>query len=128
MPQTLLSDNWGQFNSKFFQACHIELEIKQVFTTSYHPQCNGQVERFIMTIPSQLRAYVGEHQNDWDLYHGKLAFAYNKQIHTSTGVTPFLVVLSRPAPHIAIQSFDAETKTRNSSLLDRGVQDDENFS
>jgi hypothetical protein len=122
MPQKLLSDNGGQFNSKFFQACCIELGIKQVFATAYHPQFNGQVERFNRTILSQLRAYVGEHQNDWDLYHGALTFAYNNQIHTSTNVTPFELVLSRPPPHIAIQIFDADTKTRNASLLDRGVQ------
>ena len=58
MPKTLLSDNGTQFSSKFFQACCIELGIKQVFTTAYHPQCNGQVERFNRTILSQLRAYV----------------------------------------------------------------------
>lgn len=44
-PDTLLSDNGKQFVPRFFQdICRI-LGIKNVFSTSYHPQCNGQVER-----------------------------------------------------------------------------------
>jgi hypothetical protein len=89
MPRPLSSDNGSQFSSKFFQACCIELDIKQVLTTVCQPQCNGPVERFNRTILSQSRAYVGEHQNDWDIYHDALTYSYNNRIHSSTGVTPF---------------------------------------
>jgi hypothetical protein len=58
-PRLLLSDNGTQFNSKFFQACCQILGIHQKFTTAYHPQCNGQVERFNRTILSQIRKYIG---------------------------------------------------------------------
>ena len=122
MPKTLLSDNGTQFSSKFFQACCIELGIKQVFTTAYHPQCNGQVERFNRTILSQLRAYVGEHQNDWDLYHGALTYSYNNQIHSSTGVTPFELVLSRPPPQLAVQlPIPVTNKPTDASLTEGGI-------
>ena len=122
MPKTLLSDNGTQFSSKFFQACCIELGIKQVFTTAYHPQCNGQVERFNRTIVSQLRAYVGEHQNDWDLYHGALTYSYNNQIHSSTGVTPFELVLSRPPPQLAVQlPIPVTNKPTDASLTEGGI-------
>jgi hypothetical protein len=84
MPKTLIFDSESQFSSKLFQACCIDLGIKQVFRTAYNPQCNGQVERFNSKILSQLRAYMGEHQNDWDLYHGALTYSYNNQIHSST--------------------------------------------
>jgi hypothetical protein len=122
MPKTLLSDNGTHFSSKFFQACCIELGIKQVFTTAYHPPCNGQVEIFNRTILSQLRAYVGEHQNDWYLYHGALTYSYNNQIHSSTGVTPFELVLSRPPHQLAVQTPKPSTnKSINDSLADRGL-------
>jgi transposase InsO family protein len=103
-PRLLLSDNGTQFNSKFFQACCQILGIHQKFTTAYHPQCNGQVERFNRTILSQIRKYIGEHQNDWDLFNGALTYAYNTQKHTSTGCTPFELILSRPPPTLILQS------------------------
>jgi transposase InsO family protein len=102
-PRLLLSDNGTQFNSKFFQACCQILGIHQKFTTAYHPQCNGQVERFNRTILSQLRKYIGEHQNDWDLFNGALTYAYNTQVHTPTGCTPFELILSRPPSTLILQ-------------------------
>ena len=102
-PKILLSDNGTQFNSKFFRSCCLILGVEQRFTTAYHPQTNGQVERFNRTILSQLRKYIGEHQKDWDLYNGALTYAYNTQVHSSTGFTPFELVLSRP-PQTTIMS------------------------
>ena len=45
-PVWVLSDNVPQLAAKFFQdVCRI-LGTKNQFTSTYHPQCNGQVERF----------------------------------------------------------------------------------
>ncbi|CDF35613.1 unnamed protein product [Chondrus crispus] len=53
-PVKLLSDNGTQFTARFFQnVCRI-LGIRNVFTTTYHPQANGQVERFNRTLTSAL--------------------------------------------------------------------------
>ena len=46
VPLLVLSDNGSQFAAKFFQAVCAVLGIKQLFTSAYHPQCNGKVERF----------------------------------------------------------------------------------
>jgi Integrase core domain len=46
----LLSDNGSQFVSKLFQRVAQLLGITQLFSTPYHPFCNGQVERFNSTI------------------------------------------------------------------------------
>ena len=45
-----------------------------------------------------LRNYVNEHQSDWDEFTTVLTYAYNNQVHRSTGTTPFDLVLSRPPP------------------------------
>ena len=64
IPRSLLSDNGPQFNAKFFHsACQI-LGISKLYTSTYHPQTNGQVERYNRTIASMLRKYVNEHQDD----------------------------------------------------------------
>ena len=53
-PHYLLTDNGTQFNAKFFLAVCRELGIAKIFTTAYHPQTNGQVERFNRTIINSL--------------------------------------------------------------------------
>ena len=45
-PKTLISDNGKQFAEKFFQAVCSLLGISSIFTSTYHPQTNGQVERY----------------------------------------------------------------------------------
>jgi len=95
-PRTLLSDNGSQFASRLFQSICLEMGTKNLFTSTYHPQTNGQVERFNRTLQNMLRNYVNEHQSDWDVYAHTLAYAYNNHVHRSTGTTPFELILSRP--------------------------------
>ena len=100
----VLTDNGPQFAAKFFEAVCIINGIKHVFTTAYHPQTNGQVERFNKTLAARLRHYVSEHQKDWDEFVQPLTYAYNMQVHRSTGTTPFDLVLSRNPKGILTES------------------------
>ena len=103
----LLSDNGSQFTSRLFQdVCRI-LDIENIFTTTYHPQCNGQVERFNRNVLAALRLYVADHPKDWDLFTDALKYAYNSQVHRVTKVAPFELVLSRPPPPLGIQAQPA---------------------
>ena len=92
-PKEWISDNGSCFASKFFlDVCRI-LSIKNHFTTTYHPQSNGQVERYSRTILSVLRTYVTDNPRDWDLYTHARIYAYNCQHHTSTDIAPFDLIL-----------------------------------
>ena len=103
-PVKVLSDNGKQFTAKFFMdVCRI-LGVKNVFTTTYHPQTNGQAERFNRTILTALRHYTAEHPKDWDLFTDALTYAYNTQVHSTTQVAPFELVVSRKPPPLAIES------------------------
>ena len=103
-PLTMLSDNGPQFAARLFiDICRI-LGVKNVFTTTYHPQCNGQVERFNRTIINALRHYLADHPKDWDLFTDALTFAYNTQVHRSAGISPFELVLSRRPRTLSLQA------------------------
>ena len=96
IPKVVLTDNGSQFTSGFFRrVCRI-LGINKVFTSEYHPQTNGQAERYNRTLLAALRHYVSDSQRDWDEWLGPVTYAYNTQVHRSTGVAPFDLVLSRP--------------------------------
>jgi transposase InsO family protein len=103
-PRYLLTDNGAQFTAKFFLAVCVELGIDKVFTTAYHPQTNGQVERFNRTIVNALRGYVSNHQSDWDEFTAALTYGYNTRIHSSLGLAPFELVLSRPPPPLSMET------------------------
>jgi len=60
---TVLSDNGPQFRSTFFQGVCSLLGISNRYFTTYHPQTNGQVERYNRTIVGQLRTFFGDHQD-----------------------------------------------------------------
>lgn len=97
-PASLLSDNGTQVTSKFFQSVCKLLGLRNDYTSAYHPQTNGQTERYNRTVLEMLRSYVNEHQSDWDRYASTLTYAYNNHVHRSTGTKPFDLVLSRPPP------------------------------
>ena len=103
IPRTLLSDNGAQFASKFFTHVCQTLGITNVFTSAYHPQTNGQVERYNRTLLAMLRNYVNDNQDDWDVYASALTYAYNTSVHRSTRTTPFDLILSRPPPPFSLE-------------------------
>ena len=101
-PKYILSDNGGQFISKFFQSvCNI-LGTRNLFTTAYHPQTNGQVERYNRTILAGLRHYCAEHAKDWDQFSSAITFGYNNTIHRATSLTPSQLVLTVPPGILAL--------------------------
>ena len=65
------------------------LDIKQLKTTYYHPNCDGQSKRTIRTVKERLKCYVDEDQQNWDEGLQLLALAINSSINETTGKTPF---------------------------------------
>jgi len=60
-PDTLLTDNGPQLTSKLFQGVFRLIGITNLYSTTYHPQTQGQVERYNRTIVAQLKVYVEDH-------------------------------------------------------------------
>ena len=113
-PRRLLSDRGSQFTSQLFKEVSARLGIKKIFTSAYHPQTNGQVERMNRYIAAALSAYVNENQTDWDEYLETIAFSYRTSVVDAIGNTPFYLVHGR----------DARLPTEISEDLDGSVRED----
>ena len=70
----LLSDSGSQFISRGFLAVCKILRVEGVLTTAYHPQANGQVERFNRILVSSLWYYLPDNQCDWDLFTDSITY------------------------------------------------------
>lgn len=97
-PKTLLSDHGPSFTAAVIKELCIILGIKKLFTTPYHPQSNGLVERSNSTILSTLRSYVDDFGKDWDLHLPSVRFAINTISNTTTNETPYYIVFGKDAP------------------------------
>ena len=119
IPDIVLTDNGPNFVSKFFEHLNSLLGTKHLTTTAYHPQTNGQAERFNRTLCQRLRLFVSEHQTDWHSFVQPLTYAYNSQVTRSTGYTPFTLALTRPPPPPAYHSPRSSTAPGVDTLRDR---------
>jgi hypothetical protein len=62
--------------------------VKEIFTTSYHPQCDGFIKRLNRTLCKDLAAFVSC-EADWDLHLSMAVFRNNTGVHEATGMMPF---------------------------------------
>ena len=65
------------------------------FTSSYHPQTNGMVERLNHTVCQMLAHLIADHQKDWDVMLGHVIAAHNNNISRGTGLASNQVQLGR---------------------------------
>ena len=74
-----------------------KFQIKHLFSTPYHPQTNGLVERFNRTLCESLAKLSTDHENEWDKYIAPVLFAYRTTKHSTTKIIPFFLVYGREA-------------------------------
>lgn len=87
-------------NEVLDQICKL-LEIKQTFSTPYHPQSIGALERNHRCLNEYLRSFTNVHQTDWDEWIKFYAFTFNTTPHTEHNFTPYELIFGRKAilPH-----------------------------
>ncbi|GFO25035.1 Pol polyprotein [Plakobranchus ocellatus] len=90
-PLEIHLDNGPQFISSGLK----ELNFKHIFSTPYHPQTNGVVERFHGTLKNMLRKLSYECPTCWDKYFDATLYAYRSQVHSATGFSPFYLLFGR---------------------------------
>ncbi|XP_077948925.1 uncharacterized protein LOC144382966 isoform X6 [Gasterosteus aculeatus] len=94
IPKEILTDQGTPFMSRVMKELCALLKIKQLRTSVYHPQTDGLVERFNKTLKSMLRKAVGEDGRNWDHLLPYLLFAVREVPQSSTGFSPFELLLS----------------------------------
>lgn len=123
--QIIKSDLGTEFKNELFCEICKFLKIETKFSTSYHHQTIGTVERNHRVFNEYIRAYLNENLNDWDTYLKYFTFYHNT---TSSSVfdnkfTPFELVFGKKAtmpnetntnidPIYNIENYSKEIKYR----------------
>jgi hypothetical protein len=92
IPKEIVSDNGTQLKSKEFRDFCSEFGIKHTFTPPFHPQSNGQIERFVDTFKRAMQKCKEEGPK----WAEKMLLAYRTTPHSALdGHSPDQIFLGR---------------------------------
>ncbi|WVZ52348.1 LOW QUALITY PROTEIN: hypothetical protein U9M48_003420 [Paspalum notatum var. saurae] len=85
----LESRSLTKFTSRFWEQLHDSLDTKLRFSTTYHPQTDGQTERTNQILEDMLRACAIRYGTSWDKCLPYAEFSYNNSYQASLKKSPF---------------------------------------
>ena len=83
------------------------------FSSTHHPQTDGQTEVVNRGLGNLLRCLVGDKPKGWDLILPQVEFSYNNSVNRSTSRSPFQIVYGS-SPRIApeLRKMEQGERTR----------------
>ncbi|XP_028292970.1 uncharacterized protein K02A2.6-like [Gouania willdenowi] len=122
VPTRLHSDQGRNFESALIsQLCNL-YGTQKTRTTPYHPEGNGQCERFNRTLHDLLRTLPLEKKRNWSKYLPQVTFAYNTTIHQSTGESPHLLMFGQE-PYLPIDFLLGRVPEASEGRVEDWVQE-----
>ena len=122
MPKNIISDRDAKFTSSFWTSLWTLCGTRLRLSTAYHPQSDGQTERTNRTLEEYLRSYVNNNINDWDQLLTYAQIAFNNNISSSTGYTPYFLnhgeEINLPINQIANTLKQDTENIKNETALD----------
>ena len=89
VPLTIISDRDPCFASRIWKSLHEALGTKLHFSTTFHPQKDGQSKCTIQTLEDMLRVCALDFGGRWDKHLPLVEFAYNNSYQATIGMPPY---------------------------------------
>nr|GEV34415.1 RNA-directed DNA polymerase [Tanacetum cinerariifolium] len=95
VPKTRTFDQDVKFVSHFWRTLWTRLGSRLQFSSSHHPQTDGQTEVVNRSLGNLLRNLIRDSAKQWDRILPQAEFTYNMSVNHTTGKSPFEVVYGR---------------------------------
>ncbi len=95
IPKEISSDRGSIFTSKFWDSFQEAMGTHITWSTAYHPESQGQVERVNQILEDMLRACVISFGKKWEESLPYAEFSYNNSYQASLKMAPFEVLYGR---------------------------------
>jgi transposase InsO family protein len=89
LPKKIMSDRGTQFTSRFWERLHETFDTQLRFSSTYHPQTDGQTKRVNRILECMLRACALQYERSWDKSLSYTKFSYNNSYQESLKMAPF---------------------------------------
>ena len=97
IPAVIVSDQGTHFQNQLMTNMQYLIGYNHIYSTPYHPQSNGIVERFNSTFISQISKLQDNEHNNWDEYLQAVVFAYNSGNHKNNTLLSIPISLWSPS-------------------------------
>ncbi|KAK1579643.1 hypothetical protein QYE76_016621 [Lolium multiflorum] len=98
IPASIVSDRDVKFMSYLWKSLMAKFGVKLLFSSSSHPQTDGQTEVVNRSLSTLLRTLVKTNLKSWEDCLPHAEFAYNRAKHSTTSRSPFMIVYGFEPP------------------------------
>ena len=95
VPISIISDRDPRFTSRFWGKLQEAMGTRLNFSTTFHPQTDGQSERVIQILEDMLRSCAIDYEGSWDRHIPLVEFVYNNSFQSSIGMAPYEALYGR---------------------------------
>ena len=95
VPVAIINDRDPRFESRFWKSMQAAMGTKLNFSTTFHPETDGQSERVIQILEDMLRVCALDFKGDWERHLPLIEFSYNNGFQTSIGMAPYEALYGR---------------------------------
>ena len=117
VPISIVSDQDLIFTSRFWSILQDAMGTRLHFSTAFHPQTDGQLERTIQTLKDMLKACVIEFKGSWATHLSLMEFAYNNSYQSSIGMAPFEALYGQKCRTLVCWDEVGERRPRGLELV-----------
>jgi hypothetical protein len=97
-PEVIVTDRGSHFRNALMKTFVEKYDIRHVFTTAYHPQANGIIERMHLDLKNAIDALIDESDLSvvaWDEILFQAVLVQHTRRHSGLGVSPDMLVMGR---------------------------------
>ena len=95
IPISIISDRDLRFTPRFWGKLLEALGTRLNFSTMFHPQTDGQLERVVQILEDMLRSCVIDYEGSWDRHIPLVELVYNNSFQSSIRMTPYEALSGR---------------------------------